>query len=239
MFADEMDIDSAVEQLEEIGIYALQSSIDEYKSIKAARSSPTVLSYNNVTVYYDYESDTWILGGGVWWTDGSWIDDVSYSLLPAVGDEYAVGGLDGVGITLYDQSGSFAGCTLKNTWLYVSAGGGELSTTSYSPTGSIDSRYGVFHEFQDYAKLMELDLFEGTYLYYGKHMSVFAEYSSEFENYHGRARLQYVHTWKKTSISSVGVTISGSTSSASAGFTIGFTSNENNFSTFCPGETLF
>lgn len=239
-FSGEMDVDIAVSRLEELGVYALQSTIDEYRRVREAqRSSPTVMNYNNVTVFYDVYDDTWRLGAGVWWSDNSWLDDVPYALFPSVGSVFEVGGLDGLGITLYDLSGSFAGCTLVDTWLFVTAGGGNLSTTTHSPTGNIDSKYGVFHQFQDYAQIVEMNGLTATYMYYGKHMSVFARYSSEFENFHGRARLQYVHTWNNTSISSVGVNFEAGADSVGAGFEIGFTKQTNKFETFCPGETLF
>jgi hypothetical protein len=242
-FSGEMDVDTAVEKLEKLGVYALPSSIEAYKAEKKAElttySSPTALEYNNVTIYYDSYDDTWELGAGVWWTNDSWLDDVPYSFLPYVGQEYEVGGLDGVGITLYGTSGSFKGCVLEDTWLYVSAGGGNLATTSHSPTGNIDSKYGVFHEFQDYAQLVSLSGASGTYIYYGKHISVFAKYNSNFESYNGRARLQYVHTWEDTSIASVGVNFEGSNNSVAAGFEIEFTTEKNKFNTLSPGETAF
>lgn len=239
-FSGEMDVDIAVSKLEELGVYALQSSIDEYKRVRdEQRTSPTVLSYNNVVVYYDSWDDTWELGAGVWWSDNSWIADVPVPLIPSVGRVCNVGGLNGVGITLYDLSGSFAGCALEDTWLFVSAGEGKLSTTTHSPTGNVDSRYGVFHQFQDYAQVVDASAFTSTYIYYGKHMSVFAKYNSEFENFHGRARLQYVHTWNQTSISSVKVNFGGGSDSVEAGFEIGFTEKTHQFETFSPRETLF
>jgi hypothetical protein len=244
-FSGEMDVDIAVAELEELGVYALKSSIDSYKQFLttpiASRASSNSLEYNNVTIYYDSVDDTWELGAGVWWSDDSWMNDIPNVWFPIVGSRYEIGGQDGVGISLYDLSGSFVGCTLEDTWLYVSAGGGYLSTTSHSPTGNIDSRYGVFHEFQDYAELASINASTGigTYLYYGKHMSVFAKYSSEFENFHGRARLCYAHTWDEGYISSFGVNFEVGDDSIGAGFDIGFNNDTQGFDTCSPGETLF
>ena len=245
LFSGETDIDTAVDELEELGLYPLESSVDAYKKYQAEqnmnRSSSTSLLYNNVIVSYDSTDGTWVLGGGVWWGNDSWVYDIPYMLFPSIGASYTVGGQDGVGIALYDLSGSYSNCWLVDTWLYVSAGNGYLATTSHSPTGNFDARYGVFHEFQDYALLIDFNYLtaQSTYLYYGQHMSVFAKYSSEFVNFHGRARLNYAHTWNNSSISSVGVNVDASGTAFSGGFNISFANNQYGFQTISPGETLF
>ncbi len=243
-FSGEMDVDLALAELEKLGIYALESSVEEYKKTKKeeqVRSSPTALSYNNVIILYEPSDDTWELGAGVWWSDNSWVNDVTPPYFPSVGQNYNVGGLNGVGISLYDLSGSFSGCALLDTWLYVSAGNGNLTKTTHSPTGNIDSRYGVFHQFQDYAQVTNYNALTNmvTYRYHGKHISVFAKYNGNFVNFNGRARLQYAHTWDQTSISSVGVNLQAGTNTVGVGFNIAFSNQGRQFTTLSPGETLF
>ena len=70
-------------------------------------------------------------------------------------------------------------------------------------------------------------------------MSVFAEYSAEFENFHGRARLHYAHTWEDGYISSFGVNFEAGEDSVGAGFDIDFNIQDQGFDTLSPGETLF
>ena len=236
-FCGEMDVDTAVEELEKLGVYALQSTITAYKANENKRtrtSSPTALSDNPVTVYYDTISDTWELGAGIWWNDDSWREHVTFPLIPMTGINTSVGGFDGLGIVLYDASGTYEGCTLEDTWLYVATGDRIRSNTSHTPTGNIGARHGVFHEFQDYVFLAELAQ-PFQYYYFGKHMAVFAKYSSEFENYHGYARLQYVHTWESSYINSIGVNIGNE----SAGFSIGITNQDYSFTTLGSSETYF
>ena len=238
LFAGELSVEKATLQLESLGVFPLESSIKQSVDSEAQTvqlSSFQSITFNDIYVYYDSVLDVWELGGGVYWNDSSWLDDVPYALFPYEGMNLDVGGYDGVGISLTQTSGTY-NCYLVDTWLYVNEGGGAFDTTTHVPMGGINARYGVFHQFQDYAHLAELNGFNGTYVYYGKHMSIFAQYSSNFENYHGTARLEYVHTWDETTISSVGIS---SSISDPLGFSVEFSSSNNYFHIASPSETYF
>ncbi|MBQ4044163.1 MAG: hypothetical protein IJD06_09225 [Clostridia bacterium] len=247
VFAGEMDIDNGLNLLEDLGVFPVESTIMSLTTSANVRSSPTAIASNNVAIFYDSVNDTWELGAGVWWDNNDYVNDYPPIIIPRIGDTYNVGGYDGLGIALYDTYGDYTTCTLEDTWLYVSAGSHGISSTSRAPTGSIQARYGVFHQFQDYVQIVEGDdsvvneygeSVSMEKVYFGKHMSVFAVYSGEFANYHGKATFQYVHTWNETQISSVtvGLTVSGTPAGV---FSIAFTSNAYQFDTHGYSETIF
>ena len=237
-----------VKQLEDLGVYVLESSLTSATShpnkAMSVRSSTQYLEWRSVVVSYDSLNDTWILGaGGNWNAENEWVNDIPQNDIsfPSVGTEVDIGGLDGIGIKLYntfcDDNHTYYPTVLVDSYAYISDGLGNYEYT-ITPTAGIDPADGVFFPYQDYATCTETGInASGIYsqwTYYGRNFSVFAEYSSEFEYYHGYASINYVHTWNNT-----GIRIADAEISTNPKFSIEFYNDGDDFSVTSNSNTIF
>ncbi len=174
------DTDTAVAQLKQLGVHALASSVESFRAV--ALPSTANLRHGTVLIFYDAYLDSWDIGAGI-----HWISDIPYGFNDDVFFDWL---RVGMGVTFSDGFGSYEGCTLKKTWLYVSTGDEVETTVSYSPTWIVDSKYGYYHEFSDNIVFNGLPLFSKPY-YYGNYVAVFGRYSAEFENFGSSAEIVY------------------------------------------------
>ncbi len=174
------DTDTAVAQLKNLGVYALASSVEAFRAAELPPSAN--LRHGSVLIFYDAYRDTWDVGAGVHWTS-----EIPYGFDNKTFFDWR---RLGMGVTFSDFSGSYEGCALRNTWLYVSTGEDVRTQVSYSPAWIADSKYGFYHEFSDDIVFDGLPLFSKPY-YYGNCVAVFGVYSAEFENFGSSAEIVY------------------------------------------------
>lgn len=218
--------------LEKMGVYMLETQ--EEDSTNATISSvSTNIHLNKVVITYDSVTARWSVAGGGYWTNDDWFADTPFSWL-YVGQVQDIGGYDSVGITFYNTSGIYNTRVVSSLgyvtdhdgwsdWLYnVSHGDGSL---------------GVAFDYQDKAKSISHCLIctSQHFTYYGKGFSATVTYDSNFANYNGYARTMYAHTWKSTSINSIGFSGGG----GQFGVTVGWVNEAHNFLIFNGADTSF
>ena len=176
-----------IDSLAALGVYITNDTVRLYQTVSIGDS----IVYTDVIAAHDAVEDTLLLGGGIRHVS---LDLTEYCpLLPYQGWACGVGGFDGAGIRLYDTNG--ADSALVDTWLYVSADASD-GNVSRAPA-TLDSSCGVYHEYQDYVCISDVDGFAPVCEYSGNVVAVFAEYSG-YRDFHGSASLQYLHTGKNT-----------------------------------------
>ena len=185
---DEIDRQAEIiDSLAELGVYITNDAVRLYHMDSASGG----IRYTDVIAAHDTVEDTLLLGGGIRHIS---LDLTEYCpLLTYQGWACGVGGFDGAGIRLYDTNG--AQSALVDTWLYVSADAFD-GKVSRAPA-TLDSSCGVYHEYQDYVCISDVDGFAPVYEYSSNVAVVFAEYSG-YGDFHGSASLQYLHTGKNT-----------------------------------------
>lgn len=222
MQTGELDSQTAIDRLEENGVYRLETDANE--SDIAVASEPGNVKLNNVTVTYDSYNDTWIVsGGGYWLSDAYWRDDT----YPYIGiGKKDIGDYDAVGISLYNTSGTY-NTRIIESYGYCSSGVEEKY--NYNPT-ICDGRQGAVFEYQDM-----INNIDGDVVYLGERFAAVVVYDADFTNFNGYARAFYLHTWSSAVINEIGFGSSDKTWQ----FNVSITNEEKSFSCYSSGETRF
>lgn len=222
MQTGELDSQTAIDALEENGVYMLDTGTNENDVVVA--SEPGNVKLNNVTVTYDSYNNTWIVsGGGYWLKDAYWSDDI----YPYVGvGKKNIGDCDAVGISLYNTSGTYNTRVIES-YGYCSSGVEEKY--NYNPT-ICDGSQGAVFEYQDMVNNIG-----GDVVYLGKRFAAVIVYDANFTNFNGYARAFYLHTWSSAVIKEIGFGSSGKTWQ----FNVSITKEEYSFSCYSSGETRF
>lgn len=214
-----VDEDAALEQLEDWGLHKLDMEVVQDP---ATRSQPSNVTLNNAAIMYNGGTGQWWVGGGGYWnSDAAWYADSN-----GTGN---VGGYDGIGVKLYNTSGTYNTQVIES-YAYISNGMG-FSGYVYNPSIS-DGRQGAFFEYQD-ETAYHPDGYNSR-CYMGRHFSCTIKYNSNFTNFNGYARTAYAHTWSSADISSIGFGLS-----SSPNFSISFSSSSDKFTCYSTGETRF
>lgn len=231
MQAGLLDVVAATSSLEALGVYKLETPIQE-DAIYARTTQPSDISMSNPMTYYDSYNNQWfICGGGAWDDDNAWIDDVPANILPYVGQQLNVGGYDGVGIKIYNTSGTY-NTRVVESYAYYSDGNNDYY--NYSPS-IYDGRKGAFFQYQDKAVVAATVGLVSSYNYIGKHFSAMVIYDSNFKNFNGYARTCYTHTWSSAQIDSVSFGTDGNAYT----FQLSISNARYSFSCYSSGETVF
>ncbi len=191
----EINEDDGYSQLESLGVYLLEMPVESSLCTPTStntvyssdRPSPSDLELSTVSLTYDGPTGQWTLSGTGSWIGDSWKKGAVHFEYYETGETVNVGGYDGVGIVLDDTSGSFDGDLVRSS-LYFN--GNRTSNPS-----SNDIEHGAFFLFQDYFECVSGTMDVPNLQYYGSSFVVSLTYSSEFTNYNGYARIQYIHTW--------------------------------------------
>lgn len=203
-----------LEDFKEYGMFFLDVPVEQTDIV--LNSVAGDVSLDSVRVIY-WESDgTWTLSAGGKWNNDNWKEGFNpYGSGIEKKEEKDIGGPDAVGITLYDTNSAPSNLQVIGT-SYIWA---ECKDTDKhvmcSTLENTDIENGVVYHFQD--KYIWEDKFIGVKNedYIGYEFDIIVNYNSAFENYSGKARFFYVHTWDKTKITgitlgtkSIGVTFS-------------------------------
>ena len=233
MQAGVLDPNAACSELESMGIYKLETVDPEQNTTIVPASEPANIKMNDVTTLYDSYTGRWLVGGGGYWQDDSaWLDDVPLNFFPTVGQSLNVGGYDGVGVKLYNTSGTY-NTRLIESYAYYTAGD-PTEYYNYNPSIS-DGSKGAYFQFQDRAIVTATTGFYSSYKYVGRNFSVMLVYDSNFSNFSGYARTQYTHTWSNAQISQVSFGANGT----SPTFEVTIQNANNSFNIYSSGETRF
>lgn len=216
-------------ELESMGVYKLECEyVENSSNIRSSEEADVPLS--NVTTFYDSTANEWYLAGGGTWGSG-WLEDIPAISSPIVGSMTNIGGKDGVGIKLYNTSGTY-NTYVKRSQLYYSDGVDDYY--NYNPT-LYDGQQGTYFEFQDKVVVESVQYPTVNYRYIGKHFSVTIVYDGNFTNFHGYARTQYVHTWSSAQITEVSFGINGDATK----FNITVAPEVKSFQCYSTGELRF
>lgn len=191
------------QELNNAGIY-LYSSSTSYVSTNARTSEPTDVIMNTCEVLYNITKDQWIVKFiGNWKSIDPISDEVHVWFNPSEGDTMNVGGYDAVGMVFYDTSG---GSPKKiDSYATIRSSDTVTSSTSKNPD-TYDDSYGVIFRIQDYIICRKnTSIFTYEWDYVGAIFETSMTFDSSFENFNGKAKGLYVHTWKSSSVTSIGV----------------------------------
>lgn len=192
MQANVIDKSIACSELESIGVYELKAPVTKNEAAIPYSTEPSNVKINDVTVLFDSYNNQWLVcGGGYWPDDSKWIKDVPTNFWPSVGQQLNVGGYDGIGVKLYNTSGTY-NTRVKRSYAYYSDGDNDYY--NYNPM-ICEGRKGAFFEYQDKAVVTATTGFFSSYKYIGKHFAAMVIYDSNFANFNGYARTNYIHTW--------------------------------------------
>lgn len=187
MQCGEVDKETALNTLEKIGVYELDTEVAETSvSVMSVASDITL---NAATVLYDSYCDQWIVSCGGYWNNEAWATETGSGYLGNVG------GCDAIGLSIYSTSGTY-NTKIVDSYAYYSDGD-ETSSYVYSPSLSSGTNGSIF-EYQD-----NIHYSNSNRRYIGKHFAVVVNYDSSFENFHGYVRGYYAHTWSTAYISSI------------------------------------
>ena len=171
-------------------------SCETYPNHNTYSTGSTDVYMNRVIITYNANNNTWVVTGGGYWTSTSHLNDApTPSVMFGAKD---VGGLDAVGVSLCNTSGTVPALVSSSGYVHVGHGKNITLTNPYS----IDSSKGVVFQYQDQVYVSD-DLKETCYMGYG--FSAQGIYNSSFSQYHGHARTYYAHTWNTCEINSIGV----------------------------------
>lgn len=218
-------------ELEKMDVYILETP--EYTDITPF-SSGSDITMNAVMITYDANTSRWTVTGGGFWKNKNWYNDRPGGVWVG-GQTKNVGGLDSVGVTLYNTSGSYSGVSVVSSLGYVTDHNG-WNDWLYNPSHG-DGRNGIAFDFQDKMRLSSscTSCSKEDFTYFGTGFSASVTYNSKFSNYHGNARTFYAHTWNTTTINGIGF----SGGSGSYGVTINWSSTSNKFSIFNGSDKSF
>ena len=199
--AEEQNLKSSYDILEEylnannVYIYSVNTEAVQSRSVGAQD-----VQMNSVVISYNASNGTWAVTGGGYWKTTSYENDApAPSLISGAKD---VGGMEAVGFALMNTSGTIP--TLVSSSGYVHDGHGRDMTLT-NPYNS-DSSKGLVFQYQDQIYYSD-DISDVCYMGYG--FAAQGIYTSDFANYHGRARSYYAHTWNTCAINSIGISLDG------------------------------
>ncbi len=226
------DTDVTYEEFEEYlnsnGVFIY--SVEEVPIITPSSVGSSDVIMSEVMVIYVSATNQWAVTGGGYWKDNKYIKpDLPAPILPVAGQKYNVGGLDAVGVALYNVSGTKP--TLVKSSGYIHDGH-DRSQDLNNPC-NLDSSRGVIFEFQDYEYIVSATMinFDYKYTYMGYGFSAQGIYNSKFAQYNGKAKSYYTHTWSNTSINSIGISTNG--------FNVSWTYNTNRWEVYSNSEKKF
>ena len=189
---------------------------------------------NSVWITYDATTSRWNVTGGGYWKNTNWWGDRPGGWWGYSGETKNVGGVDSVGITYYNTSGTYNTAVISSMGYATDQNG--WSEYMYNPSHG-NGRYGVAFDFQDKIKLKNVCgvCYASDSTYFGSGFSASVTYDSNFSNYNGYARTMYAHTWSDTTINSIGFSGGGS----NFGVTVSWSSSSNRFAIFNGSDTTF
>lgn len=215
-------------QLNAAGVY-IYSDGSEYQVSPLSVANDVIL--NAVICSYNDNTGDWsLVGGGYWPTISPVIEDYG-GITGFLGDTYDVGGVDAVGITITNTSGTVP--ALKASSGMIHDGLGNSITLNNPSTGNTSA--GIAFEYQDYLTVIEVGLINNTLSYMGYGFSAVMRFDSSFMNWNGSARTFYAHTWNSTTISEIQLGVSSET----LGVDITWSVNSNKFLAYNSSDTVF
>ncbi|MGQ8873498.1 hypothetical protein [Paenibacillus sp. TSA_86.1] len=201
--------EEAKHNLEKNNIYMLDvpNLEKENENIGLLSVGSTDITMNKVWITQDAVTRNWNLTGGGYWKNTAWFDDMGWQVW-SNNQIRNLGGVDSVGITLYNTSGSYTGVQVVSSSGYVTDHNGWTETLNNPSHGN--GKYGVAFDFQDKVKYTggcaNFNCSSDYFTYLGKGFAASITYNSTFVNYNGSARSMYAHTWDNTTINSIGLT---------------------------------
>lgn len=222
------------QELNRAGYYVYSRPAEDEEQIMPM-SDGSAVNLSGVTIMYG--SGKWALIMGGYWTNLSKISSDMSEAGPWLGFYEGAtrncGGVDAFGFVFYNQSGPMP-VTVDSSGFIHNGEGTQIDL--YNPS-IYQSDKGIMFEYQDYIQCTKYKSpysYDWNYMGYG--FSAIVHYNSSFENFHGRARSVYCHTWKSTSISKLN--FSASKSSFNLG--IEFSNNESRqFTIYNGSDTVF
>ncbi len=188
-------------QLNDAGFYIYTSSENSIST----RSTSNKVELEACSIVYGSDKNWRIYGGGSWLSYLGYKHDLpGFAWFPSVGDKKNVGGLDAVGITIVNQSGTTPDLVRAFAYIHDDHGHEEY----YYNAANENHKDGVIFEYQDYQRCLTSG-FTYTSSYMGHGFSATAIYDSSFAKWNGQCRPMYTHTWDKGNISGITVGNSG------------------------------
>jgi hypothetical protein len=234
--AEKLTKEEAKLRLEKMEVYMLEEPKKKEKNDVSILSTGTDITMNSVWITYDATTSRWNVSGGGYWKNTNWFSDKPGGWWGYNGETKNMGGVDSVGITYYNTSGTYNTSVISSLG-YVTDHNG-WSEYMYNPSHG-DGRYGIAFDYQDKMKLVSSNYVcacdAKDFVYFGSGFSASITYNSNFSNYNGYARTMYAHTWNTTTINSIGF----SGGSSNFGANISWSSNTNRFPIFNGSDTTF
>ncbi|WP_223068319.1 hypothetical protein [Paenibacillus caui] len=219
--------------LEKMEVYILEEPEQNDISIL---STGTDLTLNPVMMTFDSNTSRWTLTGGGYWKNDNWFYDKTGVWWGYVGETKNMGGVDSIGITLFNTGGSYKTSVVSSLGSVTDHNG--WTVYMYNPSHG-DGKYGVAFDYQDKIKLTKVDSFgpydSSDFTYFGSGFAASVSYDSNFVYYNGYARTMYAHTWDTTTINNIGFSGSG----GQYGVTVNFSTSSNKFLIFNNYDTTF
>jgi hypothetical protein len=226
-------------KLEKMDVYLLEDpteNSEETGEISISSVGSTDVTMNKVWISYDSYTKRWNVTGGGYWANNNWVDDQNCFWWGYAGEICNVGGVDSVGITYYNTNSGYGSTSVVSSLGFITDHNGwekELKNPSHG-----DGKNGIAFDYQDQIKLTkggDLTISSKNTTYLGKGFSASITYNSNFANYNGKARTMYAHTWKETTITSIGF----SGGKESYGASISWSHNVNRWAVYSPSDASF
>jgi hypothetical protein len=211
-----------------LGVYPVSSSEN---TVQFAASAPGNVSLGKPSISYDSSSKQYIITAYGNWTSHKYEVPTWTWWYPSVGSTKNIGGLDGIGISLSNTSGTTSGLAINSGYGYFHNGTATQKVTTMSSNSDL---YGAGYKVQDFIKFTKVDNYvfwvNTTYLYNAYNMDCVLKYNAKFEGYNGSAKLFYGHTWDSTNITSIGVNKTGAS--------IGWSTTSNHWDSYSYARTF-
>lgn len=192
-------------QLNDAGVYIYSSTVGASNT----RSDAGDASLTNAMIVYTEILDMWSITCNGQWTNLSAIsDEIPFILFPTVGKKKTIGGHDVLAMEFINTSGTAPNMT--DSFIRVSPSSGDYTDLIRGPY-DYDDEHGVVYTFEDYIEITSVSFGGYTWTYYGAAFSIEVRYDSSFENFHGKARGVFGHTWNTSQLSSATFGSSGIT----------------------------
>lgn len=162
----------------------------EYKVSEIAYDEPSNAA--NITlsapaIYYSAWEASWIIVCGGTWTNDTWNNDVGYVGLCHRIDE--VGDADTFGVTLLDNDNTYHSYVMRTSAYITDAEGQQRNLTQNR--SNLNSALGFCFRLQDY--IYQKNSFNKAYVGYA--WSGLCTYDTNFEEFEGKAKTYYIHTY--------------------------------------------
>ena len=217
MVLEQEDIREIQKEMKEYDIFLLESEIIEY--IDPSLTSNDNIIINAPTIWYDSQTDEWIVVGWGYWIDDSWKSHLRYWDWFRGGPKINVGGTNAVGIVFYDTENSL-GVARQSTFLNLTDLNEWRDDNTYRTPVIGASTIATIIEFQD--QIYDPSYYKGRlrwnkskWKYLGSGFSISTRYNSSFVNFTGTVATIYVHTGGDADIRSfilgehIGIRLSG------------------------------